>query len=245
MTALSPRRRWLLAPGAAACLALAACSGGSTTSAGTKAPVASGSPTSSAPVPPAGSPNAAAALHRSVTATKAVRSYRFNAEQRVTGGPAVQVSRLSGRVLRPASLTYTLVSGGHTEQVVRLGGVTYRRIPPGRYKRLVKATRAVDPLGSVTAILTRLSAVTSAPAAAGTDFSGSLSGADAAAAGVVGNAAPGPGLTVPVRVHVDRSGRVTRLELSAPLQAGSSRLLLRQVTTYGGFNHQPPIARPR
>lgn len=189
--------------------------------------------------------DATPALRRALAATKVIRSYRFAAEQQVTGGPAPQVTRLTGRVLRPSNLTYTLTGSGQTQQIVRLGAVTYRRVPPGPYKRVVKAARIVDPLGSVTGIITRLTQVTSTPAAGGTDFAGSLSGSDAAAAGLVGNATPGTGLAVPVRVRVDTRGRVVRLELTAPLQAGGQRLVLRQITTYGGFDVQPAIAAPR
>lgn len=190
-------------------------------------------------------PDAAAALRRSIAATKGIRSYRFSAEQTVTGGPAPQTTRLNGRAIRPSSLTYVLMAGGRTQQIVRLGPVTYRRVPPGPYRRLVKATPLADPIVSVIAIMSRLTTVTAKPSPLGTDFTGSLSGADAAATGLVGNAAPAPDLTVPVQVRVDRQGRVTRLELTAPLKAGTSRLVLRQVTTYDGFNSQPPIARPR
>jgi hypothetical protein len=246
MTALVPRHRWLLAAGAVACLGLTACSGSSGAANGPSptAPAPGGSP-SADPAAPAGTADAAAALRRALRVTKSVRSYRFGAEQTVIGGPAPQVTRLTGRAIRPASLTYTLRSGGTTQQIVRLGTVTYRRVPPGRYKRLVKATPPVDPLGSIVAVLSRVSNVTSAPEAAGTDFSASLSGQAAADAGLVGNAHPAAGLTIPVKVRADRLGRITRLELSEPLQAGSHRLLLRQITTYGGFNAQPPIARPR
>jgi len=190
-------------------------------------------------------PVAAASLRRAIVATKAVRSYRFSAEQRVSGGPTPQITRLTGRVIRPSSLTYSLVTAGQTQQVVRLGSVTYRRVLPGPYKRVLKAARIVDPLGSVTGILTRLAGVTSAPASGGTDYTGSLSGQDAAAAGLVGNAAPGAGLAVPVQVRVDGRGRVIRLELTAPLQSGTNRLMLQQITTYAGFDAQPAIARPR
>jgi hypothetical protein len=188
---------------------------------------------------------AAAALRRAVVATKAVRSYRFAAEQTVTGGPTPQVTRLTGRAIRPSALTYTLVAGTSTQQVVRLGSVTYRRVPPAPYKRLVKPTPVVDPLASVIAVLTRVGDVAMTPSSLGTDFTASLPGEAAAQAGLVGNAQPAPGLTIPVRVRADRRGRVTRLELVEPLQAGSRRLVLRQITTYGGFDGQPAIARPR
>lgn len=246
MTALPPRRRWLLASGAVACLGLSACSGSSGGASGPArtAPTASSSPSSGATAP-AGTADAAAALRRAVRVTTSVRSYRFAAQQTVTGGPAPQVTSLTGRAIRPVSLTYTLRSGGTVQQIVRLGAVTYRRVPPGRYKRLVKATPPADPLGSVIGILSRVSNVTSVPGTAGTDFSASLSGQAAANAGLVGNAQPAPGLIIPVKVRADRRGRITRLELSEPLQAGAHRLLLRQITTYGGFNAQPPIARPR
>jgi hypothetical protein len=246
MTVLFPRHRWLLATGAAACLALTACSGSAGSAAHPSAAATAASPTASAvPTAPVGTAEAAAALRRAVRVTASVRSYRFAAEQTVTGGPAPQVTRLTGRAIRPAALTYTLLSGGRTQQIVRVGGVTYRRVVPGRYKRLVKATPPVDPLHSLVGILNRVASVTSAPTAGGTDFTGSLSGQAAAAAGLVGNAKPAPGLTIPVKVRADRLGRITRLELTEPLQAGARRLLLRQVTTYGGFNAQPAIARPR
>jgi hypothetical protein len=183
-------------------------------------------------------------MHRVLVATKALRSYAFSAEQVLTGGSAPQVTRLTGRAVRPRALAFTLKVGGRTEQVVRLGSMTYRRVPPARYRRLVKAAPVVDPLASLAAILSRLSGVRSSPAKQGTSFTGTLSGADAAAAGLVGNATAAGGLVVPVQLLVDRHAHVTRLALTVPLQAGTRRLSLRQTTTYGGFNAQPPISRP-
>lgn len=242
------RRRRGLTVAATALVLTGACSGsGSGTAAGPASTPVAASPTGgrTAAAGSTAAADAAAALGRAIRATSAVRSYRFSAEQTVTGGPAARTTRLNGRAIRPSSLTYVLSTGGRTQQIVRLGPVTYRRVPPGPYRRLVKATPLTDPIVSVTAIMRRLTKVTSTPSSLGTGFTGSLSGADATASGLVGNAAAAPGLAIPVQVRVDRQGRVTRLELSAPLQAGASRLLLRQVTTYGGFNRQPPITRPR
>jgi hypothetical protein len=245
MTELFPRHRWLRAVSAASVLLVtSACSGGSSTT-----PRAAQAH-SSAASPPAGSAapattDATAALRRAAAATRALHSYQFNAEQTVTGGSTPQATQLSGRVVRPSALTYILVAGGHTQQIVRLGTVAYRRVPPAGYRRLAKPLPLVDPLDSVIKILSRLTAVTSRRGSNGTDFTGTLSGTAAAAAGLVGNAVPAPGLAVPVSVRVDSHGLVTQLRFTAPLVAGSRQLVLRQIATYGGFNTQAPILRPR
>lgn len=243
-----PRHRWLPAAGVVACLALSAgCSGSSTaprsadTSPSASAPAAASSATSGTGID---ATTAGAALRRVATRVKALRSYQFAASQTLTGGSTPQTTRLSGRAIRPSSVFLTLTTGGRTVQLVGIGAVAYRRVPPAGYKRLVRPSSLRDPLASVTAVLGRLASVASTPTAAGTVFSGMLSGPDAAAAGLVANLTPAPGLTLPVRLTTDRLGRLVRFEFTAPLRAGDRQLVLRQVTTYGGFNAQPPIPRP-
>lgn len=206
---------------------------------------ASTSPSSSAAASPAAGPTADAgarpALLRVAAATRVVKSYAFTTSQ----SAGTTVTRLSGRAVRPGSLTYTLTSAGRTEQIVRINAVTYRRVPPAGFRMLVKSQAPVDPLGSLIKVLQGLKDVSRTSSPAGTTFRGVLDGPTAAAIGLVGGAIPAPGVVVPVVLTADRSARVTRFTADIPLRVAGKPVRLMLITAFTGLNKQAAIRAPR
>lgn len=226
------RRRLSAAAALFTLLGAAACSGSSPAS----TPAA---PTATVTAPASADPAAAAALARAVRATKAVRSYTFRAVQTLSGGSRPQVTVLSGRAVRPAAITYNLKVGTSTQEVVRVGGRTYLRVPPSGWKALTKPAPSVDPLASLLPLLTDLQQ----PRLTGSTLTGqvpavTLSKARLAPAGA------SPGAMAPVSLVLDKAGRVASLSLRLSVQAGKQRLELDGRTTFGSFNQARPIKAP-
>lgn len=198
---------------------------------------ASASPTAEA----GADPGARTALLRVAAATRALKSYAFTSSQ--TAGTTV--TRLSGRAVRPGTLTYSLTDAGRTEQIVRINAVTFRRVPPAGYRRLVRSQAQVDPLSSLVKVLTALKDVSRSTGPTGTTFRGTLDGATASAIGLVSGATPTPGVVVPVVLIADANARVTRFTADVPLRVAGNPVRLQMVTTFTGFNKQPAIKAPR
>lgn len=226
----------------AACLPLlgaAACSSSSS------APrtAAANTPSTTSTAPTAGSrlddPLAKVAVAKAIAATKTLQSYSFRAVQALAGGATKQTTVLTGRAARPASIAYTLTVGSSTQQVVRVGGRTFLRVPPAGWKALAKPGPAVDPLTSLLPLLNNLQHARLHAGVLSGDVAGSaLSQAHLAPAGAA------PGAVAPVSFTLDAAGRVTSVDLRLSVQAGAKRLQLNESTTFTGFNHAPPIKAP-
>ena len=229
MIMLTPRWRRFGAA-TAACLPLlsaAAC----TSSAHKSSPSPTASPTTDAA--------AATAITRAIAATKVVRTYNFRAVQRLTGGATPQTTVLAGRAARPASITYTLTVGTSTQQVVRIGGRTFLRVPPAPWKALAKAGPAVDPLASLLPLLNGLQHAT----LTGNTLKGDVPASALSAAHLAPNGA-GAGASAPVVLTLDGAGRVTSVNVHLNVQAGAKRLDVNETTTFSAFDHIRPIKAP-
>ena len=225
----------------AACLSLlgaAACSSSST-----PRTAAATTPSTTSAAPATGSklddPLAKVAVAKAIAATKGLHSYSFRAVQALAGGATKQTTVLTGRAVRPASIAYTLTVGSSTQQVVRVGGRTFLRVPPAGWKALSKPGPAVDPLTSLLPLLNNLQHARLHAGVLTGDVAGSaLSQAHLAPAGAAA------GAVAPVSFTLDAAGRVTSVDLRLSLQAGAKRLQLNESTTFTGFNLAPPIKAP-
>ena len=210
------------------------CSGGSSK------PLATTHPSSSPPQPAAtADPAAAVALTRAVAMTKALRSYAFEATQRLTGAERPQFTSLSGRALRPAAISYDLRVGGKHQQVITLGGRTFVRQPPAPWTVLAKPGATVDPLASLLPLLTGLTA----PTLTGHRLSGRVP------ARVLTQARLAPPSTAsdastPVTFGLDPTGHIISVTLRVTVRAGAKTLVLDEATTFSLFNRAPAIKAP-
>lgn len=218
-------------------LATAACSGTAQTAAPATSGPAQASPSSAGPAVP--DPAAAAAVARAIRASKAIRSYTFRAVQTLTGGPRPQVTVLSGRAARPASIAYTLKVGTSVQEVIRVGGRTYLRVPPAAWKALAKPAAPVDPLASLLPLLTSLQR----PRLTGSTLTGEVPAATLSQARLA-PANASPGATAPVTFVLDKAGRVVSLSLRLSVQAGQQRLVLDGRTAFASFDRISPIKAP-
>lgn len=184
-------------------------------------------------------PAAVAAISRAVAASKALRSYAFRSEQILRGGPREQRTVLVGRAVRPSSVVYTLTGGATSQQVVRVGGRTYLRVPPAGWKALKKALPTVDPIATLLPLLSDLQA----PRLTGSVLTGKVSAAALSKARLAPGGAAPTGLT-PVTLGLDSAGRVVSVALTLTVQAGATRLQLDGTTRFSGFNAAPAIRPP-
>jgi hypothetical protein len=237
-----PRWRRLGAATAAflAVPALAACSASATkaqpTAASTAPSTSTATPTATATT---ADPAAAAALAKALTQTKALRSYAFTATQTLRGGAQPQVTSIAGRAVRPAAIAYQLSVGGKAQQVIKVSGRTYLRVPPAAWKALAKPSATVDPLASLLPLLTNLTE----PALHGTTLSGTVSGAVLSQAKLAPAGASGTGAS-PVAFTLDKTGHVQSVRLQLTVKAGTKTLTLDEVTTYSALNRAPAITAP-
>jgi hypothetical protein len=216
---------------------LAACSTSATKAQPTNTSTApSTSPTTPAPT---ADPAAAAALAKALTQTKALRSYAFTATQTLRGGAQQQVTSLTGRAVRPAAIAYQLNVGGKVQQVIKVSGRTYLRVPPSAWKVLAKPSATVDPLASLLPLLTNLTN----PALQGSNLSGTVSGTVLSQAKLAPGGASGTG-TSPVAFTLDKTGHVLSVRLKLTVRAGEKTLTLDEVTTYSALNRAPAITAP-
>jgi hypothetical protein len=233
-----PRWRRLGAATAAflAVPALAACSASATKA----QPAGSTTPSTSPATPDAtADPAAAAALAKALTQTKALRSYAFTATQTLRGGAQPQVTSLTGRAVRPAAIAYQLNVGGKVQQVIKVSGRTYLRVPPAAWKVLAKPSATVDPLASLLPLLTNLTN----PALQGSNLSGTVSGTVLSQAKLAPAGASGTGAS-PVAFTLDKTGHVLSVRLQLTVRAGEKTLTLDEVTTYSALNRVPAITAP-
>lgn len=221
--------------------ALAACSAGATKAQPTTASTApSTSPaTPAATADPALAKAAAAALAKALTQTKALRSYAFTATQTLRGGAQPQVTSLTGRAVRPTAIAYQLSVGGKVQQVIKVSGRTYLRVPPAAWKALAKPSATVDPLASLLPLLTNLTN----PALQGATLSGTVSGTVLSQAKLAPAGASGTGSS-PVAFTLDKTGHVLSVRLQLTVKAGEKTLTLDEVTTYSALNRAPAIKAP-
>lgn len=179
-------------------------------------------------------------LGAAVGAMRAVRGYSFDAVETVGNAAS---SRVSGRAVLPASMTYILTVDNHQQQVVRVGGSAYLRVlPAGRWQRLAGAP-AVDPLTSLLGVLTGLTGVsTTAGPGGSTRVTGTLTGAAAKRAGLL--TVVGTGTKLPVSLTLDAAHRVRAFAVTVPLQVAGRAVTAREATTYAGFGVVTPITAP-
>lgn len=220
----------------AALVGVAACSDSSSNRA---APAGPANFTSASASPVLDDPAAVAAVSRAIAASNALRSYAFRSEQILRGGPRDQRTVLVGRAIRPSSVVYTLTGGATSQQVVRVGGRTFLRVPPAGWKALKKALPTVDPIATLLPLLSDLQS----PRLIGGVLTGSVPAAALSKSGLAPRGSAPAGLT-PVTMRLDNSGRVVSVALSLTVQAGAKRLQLNGTTSFSGFNAAPAIRPP-
>lgn len=214
---------------------LAGCAGGPTAR-----PAAAAAPSPTRSVTPVQARPATELLAAAAEAMRAVRGYSFDAVETV--GTAAS-SRVRGRAVLPAAMTYTLTVDTHRQQVVRVGGSAYLRVlPAGRWQRLAGAA-TVDPLTSLLGVLAGLTGVHAAVGPGGsTRVTGALTGAAASRAGLL--TVVGTGITLPVTLTLDAAHRVTSFAITVPLRVAGRTVTARETTTYAGFGVVTPITAP-
>ena len=209
-------------------------------SSGSSRPHATTQPSSSSPQPAATADSAAAvALAKAIVMTKALRSYAFQATQRLTGAAAPQLTSLSGRAVRPAAISYDLRVGGKDQQVIKLGGRTYVRQPPAPWTVLAKPGATVDPLASLLPLLTGLTA----PTLTGHRLSGQVPASVLTQARLAPPSAA-PNASTPVTFGLDPTGHISSVTLRVTVRAGARTLVLDEATTFSLFNRAPAIKAP-
>jgi hypothetical protein len=240
MNQLTSQRRCLgTAAVAVALIAVTACSGGGSTAKPdhptTAAP--SSAPTKAAAAAP--DPAALAALGKAESLTKALHSYAFRASQQLSGGAKVQQTVLTGRAIRPGAVSYDLSVGGKHQQVIKVGGHTFVRVPPGAWKALSKPGPTVDPIASLLPLLANLSE----PALSGLALTGKVPATVLSKAGLA-PAGAAPSAATPVRFALDAAGHVTAVTLRLTVKAGTQTLVLDEITSFTQFNKVAAIKAP-
>lgn len=177
----------------------------------------------------------------------ALSTFAFRSVTEMPGRTALQRTTLEGRASVPDRVAYTLSVGSSRAEVVRVAGKGYSRTLPGGRWVLEKGTaRAAAPA----VVLQRVLAAADTPVDLGeVVFDGrkgrllrvTLTAEEVRTSGLLD--AKG-GSDVQVTLGLDPQGRVLRLALELPLQAGATKGVLRQVTTYGSFGSAGEIAAP-
>lgn len=171
--------------------------------------------------------------------TRRLRAYSFDSVQTLSGGQQPQRTELRGRAIRPASITYDLIVGGKTQQVIRLGGRSYLRVPPATWKLLAKPGPSVDPLTSLIGLLGHFTP----QSRNGHTLRGTVAGSVLVASGLAPAGSRSAAMT-PVSFTLDATGHVTGLALVLELRAGTLTLHLTETVRYGAFNRVAPIRAP-
>ncbi|HVB28021.1 MAG TPA: hypothetical protein VNE21_08950 [Mycobacteriales bacterium] len=218
-------------------------------SAGVVAGCTAGKSSATAPASPAavtatGTSTASATALRAAAlrVTAGLRSYAFLSTQRVSGGGQVTAATVSGVVVTPAAIDYTVTLGGRHEEVIRVGSATFLRALPGPWQRLRHPPVAPDPLSALLRILTDLTRLTAATGGSGSvTLTGQLSPSAARAAGLIPRVG---GAALPVTVTLDAAHHVTTLSVRVPVRAGSQTLIVTQMTRFTSFDRVPPIRSP-
>lgn len=171
-------------------------------------------------------------------ATAAQRSYSFIADERIAAGTVVQ-THLSGRLVRGRGLAYTLTVGNRRTQVVRLPHATFLRTVPGRWSRLTKPRKLVNPTATLLGVLRGMTATGVITRSGARVVSGQLAAADAGVAGL-------PQLSAPahVVVVVARAGDVVGVQLRAQTAVNGHPVAISIRTRYASFGHVAAIRRP-
>jgi len=196
------------------------------------------SPTAAGAATTAGSP-ATGALGQAIAASRRLSSYAFA----TTLAVGSSTTRISGAVVQPDELTYTLTTGGRSEQVVRLLGATYVRTVPGHWKRLPKAQPASDPVQALITVLSGITGPTTSVVVGETVVAGILPPPVAQAAGLL-PAGASRTVRVAVSVTIDPAHQVTRLQVVLPVSVRGRVLQAVQTTTFSRFDSVPPITVP-
>lgn len=224
------QRRSTLGAAVACLLLLASCSSEG------PAPSTAPSTTTSARTPTV-SQTATAAVRAALVKTTALRSYSFSATQTLTGGPR---TLLRGRVVRrPPATSYVLDVGGKVQEIVEVKGRTYRRLPPGPWRLLVKPAASKDPLTTLLALLSDLQQ----PTLTGNRLSGTIPTAAIARAQLAPAASVvGKGATATVDLSPD--GHVSALTVRVSVRAGSATLQLLERIAFSGLNRAAAVLPP-
>lgn len=209
---------------------LAACTSSSAT-----AQAKTSAPATTSAIVPSGT-NADAAREQAIAATSALNSYTFTSSS-VLGTHRVT---LKGRAVLPGRLAYAVVSGTHSESVVRIGPARFVRLGAGPWHA---ATAKVATNGSPTAsLLAALHASTTLTMNPAGQLLGQISAADAAKIGLLTTG----GTPAPIQVifTLDRSGHIMMFELKTRVTTTGKAVTLDQITTYSAFDHAAPITAP-
>ncbi|MDP3714118.1 MAG: hypothetical protein Q8R60_16725 [Mycobacteriales bacterium] len=177
----------------------------------------------------------------------ALSSFAFRSVTELPGKTALQRTVIDGRAAVPDRVAYTVTIGGTKADVVRIADKGYSRtLPNGRWAPETGTAKAAVPA----VVLQRVLAAADDPVDKGdVVFDGrtgrmvevTLTAEEVRTTGLLD--AQG-GSDVPVTLALDPQGRVLRLAVELPLQAGATQGVLRQVTTYGSFGTAPEITAP-
>lgn len=177
----------------------------------------------------------------------ALTSFEFRSVTELPGKAALQRTVLDGRAAVPDRVAYTVTVGTTEVEVVRVADKGYSRtLPGGRWTPEPGTAKAAAPA----VVLQRVLAVADDPVDKGdVVFDGrtgrmvevTLTAEEVRSTGLLD--AQG-GSDVPVTLALDPQGRVLRLAVELPLQAGATQGVLRQVTTYGSFGTATEITAP-
>jgi hypothetical protein len=192
-------------------------------------------PTTAATNAASSDPAAVRIVARAVAATRALRSYTFDATETVAANQQVH-THITGRVVRGQGIAYDLVTGARHTQVVRVTGATYVRAVPGRWARLAHPSQVADPTASLLTILAGMTALSRSDA---TTVHGALPEPEAKKAGI-----PTDGRPAHVTVTTDRQGLVTAVDVSTSTAAGARSVTVTVITSYAGFDRATVIRRP-
>lgn len=203
---------------------------------------ACGSANSPAPAASSASVNAAdqaaaAARTKAVAAMKAVTSYAFSSTEVLGSDTTI----ITGRVVLPTSVDYVVSKGSSQQEVIRVSGATYVRDMPGSFKKLASPGKDPSPLAGLLAALQGAQNLT--VDSAGTHLTGSMTVAQATAAGLISQASSKTAI-IPVTFALDSTGRVTEFGLSATLTVGGKQVTMTEDTTYSAFGKVPPVKAP-
>jgi len=208
-------------------LAAGCSSGPGAKRAASSAPAVSSSASADAP--------ATAAVQRAKSVLAAVKSYRFDAAQTITGTHPV-TTREIGSVVRAQGVAYTLTVGRARTQTIRLRTATYVRALPGRWSLARQPRPVADPTQTLAQVL---DGIVDLRSTAGSGVVGQLPATVATAIGVPTTAAP-----VQVTLTFDVAGHVTLLLLRTTTSVHGRAIPVSLVTTYSSFDRVPALHAP-
>lgn len=192
-------------------------------------------------------PSAQERLESARSAAASWERFAFRSVTELPGGDALQRTTVDGRVELPDRVAYRVTVGASEVEVVRIGAASFSRTLPGGSWR---AAAPASDLPSPATVLREVLAAADGPVDRGdVTFDGregrlievTLEADEVRESGLL-DAAGGSDVTV--TLALDPRGRVLRLAVELPVQAGTRNGALRQVTTYGSFDTADPVVAP-